>query len=118
MATAFAFFVLGVVLLQQCSELPGAGWLPALAVAAVLLTAVVAALPARAGAWRRAAACAAALSAGYAYAAWIAQLRLSDQLSFDDEGRDIQVIGVVAALPTAAELGGRFAFQVQRVMRR
>ncbi len=41
---------------------------------------------------------------------------MADELAFDDEGRDIAVIGVVASLPVKLERGVRFEFDVERVV--
>jgi competence protein ComEC len=56
-----------------------------------------------------------ALGAGFFYAAWRADLRLADQLPAAWEGRDIQLTGVVAALPQFSERGVRFDFDVEQV---
>ncbi|WP_430626783.1 DNA internalization-related competence protein ComEC/Rec2 [Thiobacter aerophilum] len=59
---------------------------------------------------------AAAFAAGYSYAGWRAALRLADTLPPAWEGRDIQVVGVVAGLPQVSERGLRFAFDVEQVL--
>jgi competence protein ComEC len=115
MVYALVAFVAAVAWLQQASELPSlqamAGVLVAaatLAASAVLVRRICApAVPI--------AACVAAALLGYDYAAWIAHERLADELSFADEGRDIQVTGIVATLPTQIERGLRFAFEVEDV---
>ncbi|MEO8740157.1 MAG: DNA internalization-related competence protein ComEC/Rec2 [Casimicrobiaceae bacterium] len=53
--------------------------------------------------------------AGFGYAAWRADLRLTDALSEAWEGRDIELIGVVDELPQRVDRGTRFAFAVERV---
>jgi competence protein ComEC len=53
--------------------------------------------------------------AGFGYAAWRAQIRLSDELPVEWEGRDIVVRGVVDDLPQPVERGVRFAFAVEAV---
>jgi competence protein ComEC len=53
---------------------------------------------------------------GFAWAAWRAEFRLADELPEDWEVRDIQVVGVVAALPQHFERGERFAFDVESVL--
>ncbi|MDR1935449.1 MAG: DNA internalization-related competence protein ComEC/Rec2, partial [Candidatus Accumulibacter sp.] len=58
--------------------------------------------------------CACALL-GFAWAAWRAECRLADELPVDWEVRDIQLTGVVAALPQRFERGQRFAFDVETV---
>ena len=57
-----------------------------------------------------------ALMAGFYWAAWRADLRLADELPLAWEGRDIKVIGVVAALPQFTERGVRFTFDVEQVL--
>ena len=116
MPATLTAFVAGVLLLQQGAELPSGALIAAIAACSLVLAAAALALRPTAAPWRRRSACTAALLAGVAYAGWMAQLRLADQLGFADEGRDLEVIGVVAALPSQAERGVRFAFDVQRVM--
>ncbi|MBI4987937.1 MAG: DNA internalization-related competence protein ComEC/Rec2 [Rhodocyclales bacterium] len=103
-------FALGVGFLQQQPFLPGWGALAALA--AVLAGLTFAAWYAR-GRWRRSLACLAALLAGFAWAAAFGQWRLADHLPSENEGRDIRVTGVVAALPQSYENGVRFDFEVE-----
>jgi competence protein ComEC len=104
-------FALGVCLLQQQPVLPGAGWL-----------ALVSAFAAIAGVGfsRRASPIIGAGSMflgfaalGFAWAAALAHLRLSDRLAPALDGRDIVVGGVVAGLPQAFERGVRFDFDVE-----
>lgn len=52
---------------------------------------------------------------GFYHAAWQAELRLSDSLPDVWQGRDINVIGVVAELPRSHERGQRFRFDVEQV---
>ena len=56
------------------------------------------------------------ISCGFLWAAWFAQHRLADELPQQWEGVDIQVIGVVAALPQPYERSLRFEFDVERVL--
>lgn len=56
---------------------------------------------------------AAAAGAGWAYAAWRADLRLAEALPGDWEGRDVVLTGVVASLPQDFERGLRFVFEVE-----
>jgi competence protein ComEC len=53
---------------------------------------------------------------GFFYAAFSAQQRLAEQLPKVWEGVDVNVVGVVASLPVAAERGQRFVFDVERVL--
>src|SRR5204863_7187511 len=104
-------FTLGVWLLQHQPELPGAGWL-ALVCAFAAIGAV--------GFSRRVSPIVAAgttfvgfAALGFAWAAALAQLRLSDCLDPELEGRDVLVSGVVAGLPQTFERGVRFEFDVE-----
>jgi len=103
-------FVVGVWLLQQQAALPALTWwlaLPLLAVAGRLC---------RPLAWRRALFAAAWAGAGFLWAASFAQVRLTDQLPPQSEGRDIRLVGVVSALPGEGERGQRFEFDVEKVV--
>lgn len=109
-------FVAGIIWLQQQPKLPG--WPSALVLLSVLLAV---------GAWwrigvRRSRILAtgfvlfAAFTMGFYWAAWRADLRLVNELPVAWEGRDIQVVGVVAALPQFTERGVRFEFDVEQVV--
>ena len=94
-------FVTGVVWLQQQPELPVPGWtwLAAISGLAALFTApensVLRAV--------RAAVLGATFAvAGFALAAWTAQVRLADVLPPEWEGRDIAIVGVVAGMAVMA----------------
>ncbi|WP_313951835.1 ComEC/Rec2 family competence protein, partial [Accumulibacter sp.] len=52
---------------------------------------------------------------GLAWAALLAGQRLQDRLPAEWEGRDVEVVGVVAALPHAFDRGERFEFVVESV---
>jgi len=56
---------------------------------------------------------AAALGAGFFWAAACAHWRMSDWLAPELEGRDLAVVGVVSALPALIERGVRFEFDVE-----
>lgn len=109
-----AFFALGVWLLQQQAALPDFVWAwPLIAFPFVLF------IPRRHIVARiihtlLLAACAA--GSGFHLAAWQAQQRLSVGLPDEWQGRDIEVVGVVAELPRAHERGQRFAFDVERTL--
>jgi competence protein ComEC len=51
---------------------------------------------------------------GFLWAAALAHLRMADWLAPELEGRDLQVVGVVAGLPAAGERGVRFEFEVEQ----
>ena len=53
----------------------------------------------------------AAFAAGFCWALGTAQLRLADWLPPEFEGREIEVVGVVASLPAAGERSLRFEFE-------
>jgi competence protein ComEC len=106
-------FAAGVWLLQRMPALPPLGWVVAGAVASggvwlvvrkrfpgSLPTLVLGGL--------------AAFTIGFAWAASIAQWRLSDWLDRQWEERDIELTGVVASLPQPFERGVRFEFDVDR----
>lgn len=124
---ALGSFVLGVGLLQWLPMLPGVAMLvlvALLAVAAAVVAqrmypnaanAAVAANAADARARVRALLCLAALLAGFAYAGGRADVRLTEELAFADEGRDFTVTGVVASLPVRLDRGVRFEFDIERV---
>jgi competence protein ComEC len=102
-------FVAGVLVLQNQSALPGSG--PGLVALAAALACLV--VP-RERTWARVLvllACGA--TAGFAYAAWRAELRLAESLPVSLEGRDLTVTGIVSGLPQVREQGTRFLFDVE-----
>ncbi|HSM97400.1 MAG TPA: DNA internalization-related competence protein ComEC/Rec2 [Gallionella sp.] len=111
-----ACFTVGVWLLQQQAALPDFGW-------AWLLSGLPLALliPARPRVLRVARVlllAAFALGLGFYHAAWQAQQRLAVTLPDEWQGRDIEVIGVVAELPRDHEHGQRFSFDVEKTLTR
>jgi competence protein ComEC len=54
--------------------------------------------------------------AGFFWAAAFAHWRLADTLPHEWEGRDVQLIGVIAELPQPGERGLRFALDVEQVL--
>ncbi len=104
-------FAAGVIVLQMQPELPPV-WPWALA-------GLVLGGPALYWAGRQPARIPALLSClllGFAWGAWRADIRLADELPAAWEGRDIQVVGVVAALPQDFSQGSRFEFTVELVL--
>ena len=99
-------FAIGVLGLQMQPELPA--W-AVLAVVGMLL-----ALPGLR--WRhwpvRLVVLAGCLALGFAWAAWRAECRLADHIDVAWEGRDVEVIGVIAGLPQDFSNGTRFEFDV------
>ncbi|MFZ2542406.1 MAG: DNA internalization-related competence protein ComEC/Rec2 [Gallionella sp.] len=57
-----------------------------------------------------------AFGLGFYHAAWQAEQRLASSLPNEWQGRDIDVIGVVAELPRNHEHGQRFSFSVEQVL--
>ncbi len=99
-------FALGILLLQWQSALPDWHWW---AVAGLVL-----ALPRWLSVnWPvRIAAALGCLCLGIAWASWRADSRLADELGAEWEGRDVEVVGVVAGLPQEFGQGTRFEFDV------
>lgn len=58
----------------------------------------------------------AALALGFAWACWRAEVRLADELSVEWEGRDVEVVGVVAGMTQNFHQGYRFEFDVERAL--
>lgn len=96
--------------MQQQAALPALAWawagLPLALIAFSLPTSLV----------RRGLLLALTGGAGFFWAAALAQWRLADELPSAWEGREIQVIGVVGALPQASERGLRFEFDVEQIL--
>ena len=115
---ALAAFAIGTVLLQWQPMLPPAlAWLGAAAIFALAAILVRMRAP---SAYAKGIICgtlaiAAAGALGFGYAAWRAEMRLSDALPPEWESVDITVVGVIDDLPQASELGTRFALAVERV---
>ncbi len=108
------FFTLGVWLLQQQSELPDYTW-------AWSLPGFFAALLFRADAFslrylRPMLIAIIAFMLGFYHASWQAEQRLATSLSEEWQGRNIDVVGVVAELPRNHDYGQRFRFDVEQVL--
>jgi competence protein ComEC len=101
MTPALLAFAAGVLLLQLQAGLPPMAWLWALP--ACVATAV----------WRGALLVPLSLAAGFLWAAGYAHHRLAERLAPALEGRDLEVIGVIAGLPAAGERSVRFEFEVE-----
>jgi competence protein ComEC len=115
-------FALGVLLLQGHAQLPSTALWLALAVAMLCCflwrkrlqpVMAVMARPALSAALSLTLTLTTALLAGYAWSALFAHWRLSDALDPALEGRDVVLVGVVAALPQPFDRGLRFEFEVE-----
>lgn len=115
---AFAiFFALGVWLLQQQAALPDFAWAWLLLIFPFAI--VLAPLPRSTlvtDSIRTALIAVFACGLGFYHAAWQAEQRLAVSLPDEWQGRDIEVIGVVADLPRRHEQGLRFSFDVEKVI--
>ena len=108
------FFALGVWLLQQQAKLPDFAWAWLLLGLPLLLM-----IPDRMTSLRLARLlllAAFACGIGFYHAAWQAGQRLAVALPDEWQGRDIEVVGVVAELPRNHEHGQRFSFDVEKVL--
>jgi competence protein ComEC len=92
-------FASGVLFLQLQPELPGPAWFGLLALLFF---------------WKmKALHLPAAFALGFCWALGLAYLKLADRLAPELEGRDIEVVGVIASLPAAGERGLRFEFETE-----
>ena len=115
MRSAILAFVFGVWSLQQMPQLPSLYWAGGL-IPVVLIGWLFCRSPRVASQFaQQVGILMISVSAGFFYAAGMAQLRLSDALPAEWEGHDTQLVGVVATLPQAQERGERFLFDVERV---
>lgn len=103
-------FAAGILFLQIQAVLPDGGLILAGALLCVLPLAV---WPNRLS---RTLAFLACFALGFGWAAWRAEIRLSDQLAGDWEGRDVQIVGVIASLPQEFERGLRFEFVLEQTL--
>jgi competence protein ComEC len=106
-------FVTGIALLQRQAELPPLVW--ATVLPPLLLLAWLVRRERRLWIAAMALCC---LAVGFFYGASRAQLRIDDALPPEWEGRDVQIIGVIASLPQPYERSVRFEFDVEQVMTR
>ena len=112
-SAALIAFVIGVCALQWQASLPAGPIIVLIVGVAAALLLVL--LRSRSTWLARAGILIAIGCLGFAYAAGHATWRMADELAFDDEGRDIAVVGVVASLPVKLERGVRFELDVERV---
>ena len=107
-------FALGVGWLQLQAQLP-----PLVPLALMAGALLACALTLHALTYARSARCSVAIAwllAGVLWAAGCATVRLADALPEVCEGRDIDIVGVVAALPQRLDRGTRFEFDVERTL--
>ncbi|MDX8384971.1 MAG: DNA internalization-related competence protein ComEC/Rec2 [Gallionella sp.] len=109
-----AFFTLGVWLLQQQAELPDFTWVWSLPGFFVALFFRVDASSMRY--FRPLVIAIFAFVLGFYHSSWQAEQRLAISLSDEWQGRNIEVVGVVAELPRMHEYGQRFRFDVEQVL--
>jgi competence protein ComEC len=111
-------FAGGVLWLQNAATLPVHGVLACcvLAALALMFAARRAVRPAARGAGSALAGLLPGLLLGYAWAALLAHLALAPRLAAADEGRDLQLIGIVDGLPARFEGGTRFNFRVEHAL--
>ena len=111
-------FAVGIIVLQMQPALPVA-WHWALAGLVLLLPALGwrgSRHASRYASWAaRGLGILACLALGFAWAAWRADVRLADALPAAWEGRDIELVGVVATMPQDFSQGSRFEFAVETV---
>lgn len=108
MRTAVLAFAAGIGWLQWQPALPYSSVLAALGLAGLLLLAAL-----RWPRWHVPGA-AGAFLLGIAWGGWLAGERLAEALPTALEGRDIEVVGVVAGLPQRYDNGLRFDFDVEQ----
>jgi competence protein ComEC len=109
-------FAAGVWWLQVQAQLPALDgyWLAVPAACVIALISRPRAPLLRIARHTLAAAC--CVACGFLWSAWMAQQRLADALPIEWEGENIQVLGVVAAMPQPYERSLRFEFDVERVL--
>jgi len=98
MTLAALAFACGAAALQWQAELPSMAWAALLPL--FLLRRRILALPL-------------AFAIGFFWAAAMAHLRMADRLAPELEGRDLDVVGVVASLPAISERAVRFELEVE-----
>jgi len=104
-------FSAGILFVQLQPALPDWGW----ALAAGLLCLFLRFLP-QPDRLRCGLAVIVCLALGVAWAAWRAEIRLADELPLALEGQDLQLTGVVAALPQPFAQGSRFEFVINSAL--
>jgi competence protein ComEC len=101
--------VLGALALQREAELPHAR----LELLGIVCLLVLRWIPPGQRAVRAMGVLAAGALVGHGHGAWRAEARLGEALPYAVEGRDIELVGIVAGLPQLNERGARFVFRVE-----
>jgi competence protein ComEC len=109
-------FAAGVWWLQVQSQLPSPRWYWLAAPLGLLALLAAQPSPRLLRVTRRVLAAGCCAACGLLWAAWLAGQRLDDALPAQWEGRDIQLVGVVATMPQPYERSLRFEFDVERVL--
>lgn len=109
-----SFFTIGVWLLQQQAALPDFTWTWLLPGFPLTLLIPAKSLVLRLVRTMLIAAFACVL--GFYHAAWQAEQRLAVGLPDEWQGRDIEVIGVIAQLPRSYQQGLHFSFDVEKIL--
>ena len=99
MTVVILSFACGVLFLQLQPELPTLAWTGLLALSLLFFSR------------KKFLHVPAAFAIGFGWTLGMAHLKLADRLAPELEGRDIQVVGIVASLPAAGERGLRFEFE-------
>jgi competence protein ComEC len=115
MRLCIVLFAFGAWLLQRQAELPDLryAWLALLAAPCLYIARSSTGTVAIA---RKVALALVSFAAGFYWAAGVAQIRLDDALPLEWEGRDIDIIGVVASLPQPYERSVRFELDIEHVL--
>jgi competence protein ComEC len=115
MVANVVLFVLGVTLLQWQASLPSVLW--SYALAPLILIWILLSVQSKGRHSHRARIWIAftCLAGGFLWAALVAHVKLADYLPEQWEGREIQLVGVIAELPQVSERSVRFQFDVERV---
>jgi competence protein ComEC len=107
-------FTIGVWLLQQQATLPDFGW--AWLLLGFPFALLIQTKPLVLRILRNLFLAIFALGLGFYHAAWQAEKRLAITLPAEWQGRDIEVIGVVAELPRNYQQGLHFSFDVEKIL--
>jgi len=109
-------FVFGVWVLQQLPELPSLYWVLLLIPCLFLAFLFHRISRPYSLTCRNGCLLVVAFAAGFFWASGYAHHRLADELPSDWQGKNIQIIGVVASMPQQLERSDRFEFDVERVL--